>query len=463
MKANYKTIIFGIIVLAVILRIILLFVTPISMFADPVIRYLPDAEKVLRGNFYFNDMPLFVVIEAFWMLLFKGNLLWLAWKSTSLIAFFGILLLLFPLFKRFQLDKGEQIVALALFLFSTWSLILSVTVMQDMMLAFFALALFLSIEGYIERHSNKKALVLALLAVLMISTKLTGYFILAGFCLYILSKSNVKVKERIKLVIYLIAGTSITLLWLVKNYMTSGLVYIHSVTPQIYLHSFAEYIDYTIKMYHYFWEIPMPIKVNLEGIFLLFYNLYYIITLTVTLIVTLLILAGIFRYFKKYKQYILLILPLGCFIFYWVFVIYWGPHDAGRYAFPLLLFLFIFPVKLIGNIKKRGMRNIAYMIIAAFCILSIISAFGITLHMNKINSQILQINKALQESKATGNFITNDEFTGCALTFYLKKPVIFGLEKNIRDTSIPCTGELIFFSEDYDVFKENNEYRICRR
>ena len=252
--------------------------------------------------------------------------------------------------------------------------------------------------------------------------------------------------------------------WLIKNYLLTGKIYLSNFTPPpIYIHQFAGYADYTIKAYHYFWEIPMPVKVGLNGIILLFYNIYYITALSITLIVTLLMIAGILRYFKKYKPYLFLMLPLGCFIFYWVFIIYWGPHDAGRYAFPFLLFLLIFPVKIIANIKKRGMRNIVYLIIVAFCILSVISAFGITLHMQKIDSQILQINNALNRSNASDNFITNDEFTGASLTFYLKKPVIFGLKRNVRDTSIPCSGELVFFSQDYDVFKANNEYRICRR
>jgi len=463
MNSNYKKLIVGIIISAIIIRIFLLFFAPLPMFADGVIRYLPDAEKVLRGDFSFNDVPLFTMIEAFWLFIFEGKVLWLVLKMTSLLFFFGILLLLPPLLAKLHLDKKERFMVLALFLFSTWSLLLSVTVLQDMALTFFALCLFLNIENYFEKPGRKSIILLILLTFSMILSKLTGYIILSGFGLYILMK-NEKFINKVKSLFCLSIGALMTLPWLIKNYLLTGKIYLTNFTPpQIYLHPISEYADYIIKAYHYFWEIPMPVKVGLKGGLLLFYNLYYLITLGITLIVTLLIIAGIVRYFKKYKQYLLLMIPLGCFIFYWVFVIYWGPHDAGRYFFPLLLFLFIFPVKLIGNIKKRGMRNIFYMIIAAFCILSVISALGITLHMYGIDSQILQINKALQGSNATGSFITNDEFTGSALTFYLEKPVIFGLKKNIRDNSIPCNGELIFFSEDYDVFKENNEYRICRR
>jgi len=462
MNSDYKKFIFGIIISAIILRIVLLFFAPLPMFADGVIRYLPDAEKVLHGDFSFNDVPLFTMIEAFWLFILKGKILWLAFKMTSLLFFFGILFLLPQLLEKLNLNKKEELMVLALFAFSTWSLLLSVTVLQDMALTFFALCLFLNIENYFEKPSRKSIILLILLTFSMILSKLTGYIILSGFGLYILVK-NEKFINKMKSLFYLSIGALMTLPWLIKNYLLTGKIYLTNFTPpQIYLHPISEYVDYIIKAYHYFWEIPMPIKVGLKGSLLLFYNLYYLITLSITLIVTLLIIAGIFRYFKKYKQYILLILPLGCFIFYWVFVIYWGPHDAGRYAFPLLLFLFIFPVKLIGNIKKRGIRNISYMIIAAFCILSVISAFGIILHMNNIDSQLLQINKVLKDSNVTDNFITNDEFTGSALSYYLKKPVIFGLPTNIRDMSIPCEGELLFSTKNFDVFKEQGEYRICR-
>jgi hypothetical protein len=74
----------------------------------------------------------------------------------------------------------------------------------------------------------------------------------------------------------------------------------------------------------------------------------------------------------------------------------------------------------------------------------------------------LQINKVLKNSNVSDNFITNDEFTGSALSYYLKKPVIFGLPTNIRDMSIPCKGELLFSTKNFDVFKEKGEYRICR-
>jgi len=258
------------------------------------------------------------------------------------------------------------------------------------------------------------------------------------------------------------------LFWVLKNYIKTGMVYIHRLNPPIYLHSLGEYTNYFARFYHYFWEIPLPEKVNISGtlsgsLTYLFYNLYYIATFITTAILSLGIILSLFKYGKKYKQYVFLMLPIAGFVFYWAFIIFWGPHDVGRYTFPLWLFLFLFPVKLIRETNKPKLRGLFYIIIAAFCILSTISAFGITLHMHNIDSQILQISGELQKINATGNFTANDEFTSSALSYYLKQPVKFNLTRNVRDTNIPCYGEHIFFSKNFDIFKEQREYRICRR
>jgi hypothetical protein len=170
MKLSKRGVIFVLIATAIIIRFALLFFAPISMFADPVIRYLPDAERVLKLDFSFHDFPLFTICEAVWMLLLSGKVLWLAWKLTSLIFFIAILFLLPSLFKKFNLDKKEQILALVLFLFSTWSLLLSVTLMQEMMLTFLVLALYLSIENYFKKPSKKWIAALVLLSAAILLT-----------------------------------------------------------------------------------------------------------------------------------------------------------------------------------------------------------------------------------------------------------------------------------------------------
>ncbi|MFH0831789.1 MAG: hypothetical protein V1886_02915 [archaeon] len=461
MKLDYKGAVISVIALAVIIRLTLLFIAPISMFADPVIRYLPNAEKILHWNFNFYDFPLLIILEAFWMLFLKGNLLWIAWKSTSLIFFIAILFLLPATFRRFKLNKKEQIIALSLFLFSTWTLLLSVTIMQEMIIAFFVLALFLSLEEYIEKPKGKWIFALISLTCLMILAKQTGYILTMGFGLYILGK-KAEWKIKIKSLLFIATGALLTLFWPIKNYLTTGRAFIGVTLNPASLHSLKEYFASFILAYHYFWEIPLQTKVSFSGSLAFIYSIYYLGALILTAGLSLMIILALFKYSRKYKEHILLMLPLLAFTFiYWTFLLLLS-GDAGRYTFPLWIFLFIFTAKFIESIKSIRARQICYGVVILFCAVSTISAFGIAGHMHQIDSQILDVNAVLKQQNATGTFITNDEFTSSALAYYLGQPVIFNLKRNVLDTNIQCQGESIFESENFRVFYEEGDYKICR-
>jgi hypothetical protein len=82
--------------------------------------------------------------------------------------------------------------------------------------------------------------------------------------------------------------------------------------------------------------------------------------------------------------------------------------------------------------------------------------------MHDIDTQILQIDNFLKGQNVMGSFVTNDEFTSSALGYYLGQPVVFSLRRNIRDVNVPCAGEPLFFTKNFDVFMNNSKYAICR-
>lgn len=468
MSVNYKRAVGWMLLLAVCIRLLLIFLTPISMFQDPIIRFLPHVTQALNLDFSFFDPPLFIICEAFWALFLSGKWLWLAWKATSLIFFMAILSLLPALFEKLELSKEERIVFLALFLFSAWPILLSVTVMQDMMLAFLALVLFFKAEDYLRKPDRRSIFMLVLATALVIFTKASGYIILCGFGLYILGKKRkeVNIKRKIKAVLYMALGAVIAAIWPLKNYILTGRAFMRNdIIPAISLHSVSEYVGYLPIIYHYYWWIPLPSKVQLSGIFASLYNEYYFAALFITAIISLFFILGLFKYGRKYKEYVLLLLPLfGFAIVYWALILFWGPHDVGRYTFPLWLFLFLFPVKLICSIQKERLKRLAYVAVACFCIISVISSAGVIVYMNTIDSQILEMSGALDEQNAQGAFITNNEFTISALGYYLGGFT----ERNSTGTVDPalrCGNESsgrIFSSKNFDVYKDAAEYRICR-
>ncbi len=468
LKSEYRTTIIIILALAIIFRIILIFINPISMFADAIMRYIPQSQQILNLDFNFHDLPLFVLILGFWRLIFSGQMLHLAWKSVSFVFFLGILFLLPRLFKRFELNNLERIIVMALFFFSTWSLLLSTTIMQDMILTFFTISLFLLIEKYTKKPRKKIFFLLILFSLLICLTKVTAYLILFSFALFIILKKE-NINKKIKTVRPIIIGGVLSLFWPIKNYIISGRPFVAVELNPIIIHSIAEYWSFFVKTYHYFWEFPLAEKVNFVGNLATMFNIYYIGTIIITAIFSILLVISLISYCKKHKEFIGLLLPLFLFaLIYWPFIILWSDSDSGRYSFPLWIFLFIFVAKYISHINKKNIRRFFHIIIVLFCILSVVSAFGISLHMNKIDGQVIEISEKLKEgSLENATIISNTEFAAASLNYhlkdYLKNPIQFNMKKNVIDPNIRCGGNKIFESKDFDVFKEDNEYRICRK
>jgi len=374
--------------------------------------------------------------------------------------------LLPKLFKKFELNNGERIIVMALFFFSTWSLLLSTTIMQDIILTFFVIALFLAIEEYFEKRDKKSLAIVVLFTVLMCFTKFSSYILLAGFGLYILIKKKEKfLKKKFNLISSIFVGVLITSFWPIKNYFTFGNPFVATKLNKIVLHSFSEYSTFFVQTYHYFWEFPLREKVNLAGTLGNLFNLFYIGALTISILFSILLIISFISYCKKKKEFIGLFFPILLFaLIYWPFIILWSASDSGRYTFPFWIFFFVFVAKYISGIKKRWLKRACQIVIVLFCIVSVISAFGISIHMNSLDSQIRDISKKLkQENLENVTIISNTEFGATSLRYYLGKPVIFNMSRNVIDPNVKCSGENIFSSKNFEVFRENNEYRLCRK
>ncbi len=436
------------------------------MFADAIIRYIPQTEQILNLDFNFHDFPLFPLILTLWKILFSGQLLFLMWKTTSFIFFIAILLLLPSLFKRFQLNNGERIIVMALFFFSAWSLLLSTTVMQEMMLTFFAISLFLVIEKYFEKPDKKTIFLTILLSFLICLTKATALIILSGFFLYILIKKKENfIKKKINLILYSLIGIMVSLFWPIKNYFMFGDPFVSVELNSIALHSFSEYWTFFVRTYHYFWEFPLAEKVALTGNLASLFNVYHITTIIITALISLFLIISTIKYCKKHKEFIGLLAPIFLFsLIYWPFIILWSESDSGRYTFPLWIFIFIFTVKTLFSINSKSIRRIITVLIALFCLVLTISAFGIAIQMNSMDNQIQNISERLErENLENAVLVSNNEFAAAALTYYLGKQVQFNMKKNIIDPNVKCYGDKIFESNNFNVFKEEKKYRICRK
>ena len=133
---------FLLIILAILIRIPLLFFNPVSMWTDPVFRFLPNTYDVLEGDFSFYTPPLLMIINAFPTILLNGFLLELAWKSIPFIFFLLSIFIFIKILKMIELKNFEKILLLCLFLFSVYSILMSTSIMLEMPVLFFTLFLF---------------------------------------------------------------------------------------------------------------------------------------------------------------------------------------------------------------------------------------------------------------------------------------------------------------------------------
>ncbi len=451
---------------SIALSFILLVLRPISMFPDGIARYIPNANQLLQGDISFYSFPLFISFEAFWMLLFKGKALWFAWKLTSFLLFVATAVLLTEFMSEMNLGRKERIVLSSMFLFSTWTLLLSSAILQDMLLASLALAAFICIQNYMRNPKCSWAFGVVISIAAILYTKASGYFILAGFFLFVIAK-RAKVGEKIRCLALLFAGLLLGLPWLIKNQIVTGHALLGTSqeaalvieSGRLFQFGTINYWTKFVETFHYFWEIPLPYRTGLSGSPL--FIAYHIAAIAVMAFFSVIFILSIFKYLRKNLDYFLLIGPLFAFsVIYWPFITYFDSSDAGRYSFPFFVFMFMFIAKFIVGLKNKNLRIISYLFVVAFCILSVASALGITLHIRNIDSQVVRIAEILP---ADSDVRANDMFTSTALSFYLDRRLTFGQLGNVIDEAVKCDKNIIFSSRNFDVSKEDLKYSVCRR
>ena len=463
------------IVLNILLRIHLLLIRPISMFPDSF-RYLNAVEILSQNSLAFYEAPLYIFLQTTWYTIFTNQiLLELFWKLTAFIFFIGFLALLPTLFKQLKLKTNEQIIVLILLLFSSWSLLLSGAIMQEFLLTFLVIAMFIVTNKLFENPKLKYILLTIILTTLIFATKQTSLFIMTGFALYGLIQ-KVSWKYKVGFLMILFVGFILYSPWLIKNQLAygnavignDGSASIFTWDKLIQFKDLGFYKEQTIKSYYYFWEIPRPDKVALAGAFSggitsVMYAGYNLTALIGTLAVSLLILLGIVKYGWRYKKYLLLILPIASFtMIYFNYLNYFDFADTGRYTFPLHFIFYFFAAKYLESLKSINWKRFFYLLIILFVIISIVSAFGITYHIKGIDNQLMLAVPIVASSQAI-NYVSNDEFSTNVLDYYSKKPIKFYLKHNERDYSINCNSDIVFESKNLVISDTDVDLKICRQ
>ena len=278
----------GLIILGILIRILLLFMNPITMWTDPVARYIPNTFDVLRGDFSFYTPPLMMMINSFPTIFLDGAILEFFWKLTPFIFFLLSVFIFIRILKNIELSELGRVFLLCLFLFSVYSILMSTTIMLEMPVLFFTLFLFYIFEKN-DKIYFKLFSIIVITSALLLYTKQTGYFIFAGFFLYNLFKKMDK-KQKKLILLALILGLLLNVPWMIKNIAIYGNVLsgeegvseVKGIGDIINLD--ANYLLLTSEIFHLAYRIPYLSELNYLGIFFVLSRIYYISYLIVSII-----------------------------------------------------------------------------------------------------------------------------------------------------------------------------------
>ncbi len=445
----------------VLLRIPLLFLIPISFLHDAILRYIPNSYQIVNGDFLFFSPPLYISFMAFFDIFFSGFILELFWKLIPFAFFIGTLFLLPKVFSLLEVNNREKIIIASLLLFSGLSLLLGQAVMSDMIVLFLALLLFITLEKS-KQIGKKECAIIIFLSTLLLYTKESSYFILAGFFLYSLFK-DFKREDKIKIFVCIFIAFVLFSPWFIKNKIYSPRE-IMGVTGETYVSKAInnliniDILKTSKEFYFWFWMIQIFENVKFQGIFSSMAAIYTWGFFISSLVVSLTIVFGIFKFGPKYKRYLWLILPVFLFEFVWGVTMNL-PSDLGRRTFSMHIFLYFFAAKFIESLKKDKIKKLFYVFIIIVILFSIVTSYAIAIHVSSREKEVDDILKVLNKGDkveiADLYFLRIYEYR--FNTRLYRENVIYAGEKIVGEE------DLVYETASFQLFLKNETYYVYRK
>ena len=322
---------------------------------------------------------------------------------------------------------------------------------------FFTLFLFYIFEKN-EKADLKLFFLIAITTALLLYSKQTGYFILAGFFVYIFFK-KMDGKQKKLILIALILGLLLNAPWMIKNKILYDTVLEKDVSN---ISGISQVIDFNanypnliIEIFHLFYRIPFLNQLNYGGFLFFLSRIYYFSFVIISILLSWTILIGVAKFGREYGKYILMILPVFLFVSWITFLFdkHWTV-DFGRYMFSFYFLFFFFGMKYIENLNKAYLRKFFYGVVILSCIFSVATSYAMSYEFHQKDSGIKDVGKFILDKK--GEFFSNDHYTKHALIFYSGKEIL-PLENKIQCGS----GTLVHSNLKYEVYLKENNYSIC--
>jgi hypothetical protein len=343
---------------------------PVSLYIDGINRYIPDATRLIHFDLSFSDPPLYPLLLALPAAVLGGSSLYAIFKLLSLVLWAVVFWQSNRLLGVLKVPPRQAVAVLALFSLLSWPLLLSVSVLPDMLF----LALFLAVVNRVavRRAGRRAAAITVLLMLLLIATKPMGLIVAPSVLGFVFVRTRNWRTTAATGAMYGIAFLGF-LPWLIKNKISQGAYLGTTVGPQEIASAvsplgLSQVPHQTERAFAYFWEFPAYEKISalhVSGRTLTWLkDAYYAANLLVFALLGLAIVYGLFRGVRRgHPGYLQLVtLSASCLLFsviYWPFFAKYDYWDTGRYAFPVLLLLLPGVVALAFELTRKSRVAVA--------------------------------------------------------------------------------------------------------
>ncbi len=408
-------------------RLPLLLLTPGSFLTDGYQNYVWSADAILKGSLDFWYPPAYIALVSGIRGIFGLEAAAILYRIPSIVAFGLWFWAWDAVLRKLDISRAVANSVLLVSSFLAWPLVSSVVFHNDMFFA--ALAACLLYVLLLEKKSRAIWGLTAILVTLLLYTKPSAVFILAGAGIMILVNRNWK--DIFAKSSAFVVGGILFIPWIIKNLNEFGTLYISASSEELARGSQfigARFMSQLELVQSYLWYYPNRDQLagflGQEGIVVMLAASYYLVNVFVFAALTVLAFYGFLMLFKNrtepYTKLFWFAGPVAFFsIFYWPWFGQYNFWDTGRYLIPVIPILVLFTLVAVSQLKSRILKLFIAVVLLAAMILSVVNVFAITYTYNQREQRVQELVSELkQENPDLEAVFTDITYTRITFNYY---------------------------------------------
>jgi len=352
------------VLLIVAVYLVFLAFSPVFRYGDDM-RYFATAKTIaltgdlapkyeIFGGTVFDGPPLLAyILTVLYFASFGNQFVWFfIAKAFMLAVFFCSFFMLNKFCNKYNFSRNEKIAVLGIFSFFPVSIFTSISAMQDQIIVLFTLLLFWLLLDKKNRYAE-----IGIVSGLLILTKITAFLVIGSAILavFLLKRSR---KEKVLFIAAMLAGILlINSLWMLRNYSDFGTpFYHHSMGENYELFPGESTAGKIFYVYMSTWALPTAdyISGSIKFLSTSSVMLLEMIIGLFLLPIFLILFRNIYKYRKRFLEFIPLILII--FLFAYVYLSVFVQWVDVRHLLPALPFASLIIAK---NVDRKKMYYFA--------------------------------------------------------------------------------------------------------